>query len=387
MNRLHLLVALGLLSACTASAPVDDEVPRWQTLDMAERLADQGMALWPAESQVFNWLNAVWGYGLLAVQEARPDEARSAYEVSWMTQAVERFGGEDPLTFGASDEMAAAGVASLLAAQHPDLDLAPIFAEADAYLDTRASRLTNGAIAHWGEGSVFPSDQVWVDSLFMIGMYWLAEYDRTGDAARLDDVAQQYRLFSDLCRDDGTDLYRHAYDEGAGQNIPTEAVFWARGNAWVLVAASELLERVGSDDPIWSSIQPAFQSHATAVAAAQADDGLWYTVLNDPFPGDGQNYTETSASGLVIASLARGVDAGALDADTFNPVIDRGVRGLLGRIHDDGTDLIVQGTSLGTNPGDYLNYVGTPVFDQFILGMGTTLRALVEVDGRERSPE
>lgn len=380
MRAVFAMLALG---ACTSKTPVDEPVTRWETLPMAERLGDEGMARWTADAQVFNWLNAVWGYGLLSVHDASGEARFLDYGVTWMTGAKARFEGADPMTFAASDEMAASGVASIVS-DRAGLDLSPILDEADAYVDTRAGRLSNGAIAHWGEGSTFQTDQVWVDSLFMIGMYWMAEFDRTGDTARLDALATQLDLFAALCRDPQDDLFRHAYDDSDAVNIPTDAVYWARGNSWVLVAASELLARVEKDGATWNSAQPAFASHAAAVAALQAEDGLWYTVLNDPFPGDGRNYTETSASALIVSALAKGVDEGALNAATFDPVIDRAVVGLVARLRDDGDQLVVEGTSIGTNPGDYDNYVNTATFDGFVLGVGATMRALATVDGRPR---
>jgi unsaturated rhamnogalacturonyl hydrolase len=377
------LFATLALAACTPKEPVDEPVARWETLPLAERLGDEGMAVWPADTQVFNWLNAVWGYGLLSVHQASGEARFLDYGASWMTDVKARFEGAEAITFAASDEMAASGVASIVS-DRAGLDLSPILDEADAYVDTRAGRLSNGAIAHWGEGNPFQTDQVWVDSLFMIGMYWLAEFDRTGDTARLDALATQLALFSDLCRDPSTDLYRHAYDDSDAVNIPADALYWARGNSWVLVAASELLSRVEKDGPTWADAQPAFASHAAAVAALQAEDGLWTTVLNDPHPGDGRNYTETSASALIVSALARGVDEGALDAATFDPVIERGVAGLVARLRDDGDKLVVEGTSIGTNPGDYDNYVDTPAMDGFVLGVGAVMRTLAEVDGRAR---
>lgn len=374
--------AVGVLVLVGCGAPVDDvpEPERWATLATAERLADEGAVRWPAATQVFNWIPAVWGYGVLGVHEASDAPRHLAYGTAWMEASLPRFGGEDPLRFTASDEMAAAGVASIVA-HRAGLDLAPILAEADAYLDTRAPRVANGAIAHWGDSPFFDEDQVWVDSLFMVGMYWLAEHDRTGEAGRLDAVAEQYARFSELCRDPDDDLYRHAWDDSDGVNIPADALYWARGNAWVLVVGAELLARVERDGPIWEAVQPAFAAHAEAVAATQAPDGLWRTVLNDPFPGDGRNYTETAGSALVLLALARGVEVGALEGEAWTGVIDGAVEGLLGRVRDDGESLLLEGTSLGTNPGDYDNYVDTPVLDGFALGVGAAAWALAVVDG------
>jgi len=115
------------------------------------------------------------------------------------------------------------------------------------YIDT-IPRTTGGGIPHWAEEFAWGNEhQMWLDSLFMWGLFLLSEHERTGEQAHLDEWVAQYLLFSDLLRDPTDQLYRHAWDDEVQAAIPTEATYWARGNSWVLVSAAEALAQLGPD--------------------------------------------------------------------------------------------------------------------------------------------
>jgi rhamnogalacturonyl hydrolase YesR len=68
------------------------------------------------------------------------------------------------------------------------------------------------------------------------------------------------------------------------------------------------------------------------------------------------------------------------------PAVDRAIDGLRGRLseEDDGV-WVVEGTSFGTNPGDYDYYVSVAQLDDIILGVGAVALAFAEADGRPRA--
>lgn len=348
---------------------------------LATRLAEEGTSRVPPDGLAFDWMQTVWAYGIFRLHQSSGDARWSDYNHAWMALSVDAFTGKAPWSFHSSDAMSPSVIAAALMATDDSADYSPITEAADAYLAT-APRTDEGAIAHWGEDNAwgFPTDQVWVDSMFMFGVLLLWQHQQTGDPAKLAMFRDQYVLFSDLCRDPDADLYRHAYDDSDDANIPAEAVFWARGNSWVLIAAAEALAMIPASDPVHQEILPLFLAHAEAIAAVQAEDGLWRTVLNDP-ASDPDNYTETSASALIAYALARGLKAGVLDEKRYTPVVAAAVAGVQGRIDEKGGTLVVEGTSLGTNPGDYDYYVGIGQLDNLILGIGAVTMMLAEVDG------
>lgn len=368
---------LALALACSEPPAVH------HTLPLAEELAAQGTERWPVRDLAPDWIPTVWSYGLHRLHAASGDETWQDYYRAWMSGVA-----AGPLAFHSSDSMSPALIAAALMVEDPSSDFTAVTDAADAYLAT-APRTDEGAIEHWTEDSLFGfPGQVWIDSQFMVGVFLVQQYLRTGERTYLDEFVTQYLLFSELCRDPDADLYRHAYDDATDANIPEDAVFWARGNAWVLVSAAEMLAATGLDDPAAAEVLPLFRAHAEAVADLQeTDDGLWHTVLNEPLGDDPANYTETSGSALIGYALARGLRSGALEPESTGPVLDRAVDGVDRRVarKADGR-LEVKGTSFGTIPGDYAYYVGVGQRDDLMLGVGAVVMFLAEVDGMERTP-
>ncbi|MCB9797855.1 MAG: glycoside hydrolase family 88 protein [Alphaproteobacteria bacterium] len=367
-----------LLLACAEPEPT----PTLHTLETAQRLAAQGQETWGPDSMPLDWMQTVWGYGLLRLDAAAPDPGLGDYLGAWMEDHLDRFEGEEPRGFVSSDSMSPAILASALTARGQG-DYSSVIQAAVDYLEV-APRTQNGAIQHWGEGSPFGViDQVWIDSQFMFGLFMLREYERTGDDAWLDRFVTQYLAFSELCRDPEDQLYRHAWDDAEGVNIPSEPVYWARGNSWVLIAAAEALHVMPTDHAQRAELEALYQAHAEALLPLQAEDGMWRTVLNSPYGDDPDNYTETSAAALIAYGLRRGVEAGALEPDAVNPAVVDAVQGVLEQVEDHGGVLTVEGTSFGTNPGDYDYYLSVAQLDDIILGVGAVVMALAEADGLE----
>ena len=373
------------LFACSGDPSVSDSDGFFETIDLAERIADKGMEAWPADSLPFDWMQTVWAYGLADLSAANGTTEGLDYNRIWMEDALENFDSDDGFT--SSDSLSPAGIASTVMGRDDDADFGTIINAAETYLET-VPRLENGAIVHWGPDNPwgFPDDQVWIDSLFMVGMFMLREAERTGDETWLDDFAEQYLAFSALCRDPTSQLYFHAYDDAAQATIPTDSVFWARGNSWIVVAGAAYLAQT-EDHTNRTEIAALVQAHALALADLQADDGLWWTVLDPasvPTNGDlPANYTETSASALIATGMHVAMEAGDLDSETFGPVIAAAVEGVIDRIENPDGDPVVTGTSFGTNPGEVEDYLEVPQMDDLILGVGAAVILLSEVDGME----
>lgn len=355
---------------------------RLDTLPVAQRLADEGVARWPSDALALSWIETVWHVGLVRLHERDGDPRWEAAWRAWLDRGVTLFTGADPRVFDSSDSLSPSTLASVAMRADPAAGYDPILSAAWQYLDHDAKTLPNGAITHWGEPNlVADDDEVWVDSLFMVGMFLLAEYDRTGDEAVMDRFVAQYEAFSELCRDPEDQLYRHAYKAATDANIPPDEVYWARGNSWVLIAAAEGLSRLPEGDPRAERLRAPFVAHADAVMALQADDGLWHTVLNSPLGDDPANYTETSAAALIAYALVKGDPW--LDPDVSRPAVAAAVGGLRGRLVERDGELSLSGTSFGTNPGDYAYYVAVPQLDDQVLGVGSVVMFFAEAHGLE----
>lgn len=350
-----------------------------ETLPRAQQLADHALELWPAQDMTLSWIETVQGFALHRLHEAGGGEAYLDAAEAWLRAHLHTF----PRDFASSDNMSPSTVASILIARDRGDDLSVYLDAADAYLGS-VPRTDEGAIVHWGVDTPFvDTDEVWIDSQFMFGMYLLSELERTGEPALLDAFVEQYLLFSTLCRDADAQLYLHAYKDSTDQNIPDEDTFWARGNSWVLISGAEALARTEPGSEAHEAIAPLFAAHAEAVLALQAEDGLWHTVMNQPRGPDEANYTETSAAALIGYALARGT-ASVLDPQQVAPAITAIAEGLEDRILEvDGAPLLT-GTSFGTNPGDYDSYVSVPQLNDQLLGYASVVMFLSEIDGMPR---
>lgn len=380
MRWLLLLCLGGCVAADPAPPPLRDTLPE------ASALAEQAWQRWDPAELSFDWQQTVLAWGMQRGHAASSSQRFSDYYRAWLNAALaERFDEPGAQPFRSSDSMSPTSVAALALAEDPAAGYEPMLDAAEAYL-ADARRTPEGAVQHWGPEHLFGEPlQVWVDSLFMVGMYLVARYEQDGDPAWLERWATQYRAFSTHCRDPEAGLYRHAWDEDAGVNIPVEATFWARGNSWVLVSAAAAL-RAGGDEAALDGIAELFAEHADAVRATQTGNGLYRTVLNSPQGDDPLNYEETSASALITWALHVGLEAGALDEGVAESV-QAGLDGVLGRIVvDDAGHHELLGTSLGTNPGDYDYYLGISTLSDQLVGVGATIALLAELHGSEQAP-
>lgn len=345
------------------------------------------MERWPAEDLSFDWQQTVLAYGMHRLYAKSGDDRWQGYYRTWLDTAMEeRWGDPDDLPeFRSSDGLSPSILAAAAMAEDPAADYQPILDSAEAYL-AEVPRSALGAIVHWGPEHILGGNpEVWIDSMFMVGVYLLQQYARTGDDAFVEAWAEQYMVFSEHCRDPDAQLYRHVWDEGAGANIPVEPTFWARGNSWVLVSAAEAIRLAGRDHPALSVVIPLVEAHADALAAVQNDDGSWNTILASP-DDDPRNYAETSATALIGSGLlgtGRGIEGGGPHVDRVVAaavaIQERLVEGADG-------DLELHGTSLPTNPGDYDYYVDIGQLTDQMTGVGAAIMFLSEVHGIE-APE
>ena len=242
MRTPHIAVLLStvLLSCSGKAEPHDSASPatRLDTLPLAEQVVAQGMETFPPEIVFFDWIPTVFAWGVHRTHAASGDATYQGWYRAWMDAALVDFTGEH---FESSDATSPALLASTLMWEDGSTDYTTITDAADAYI-AAVPRASNGAMVHWGPDNPlgFDDDQVWVDSQFMLGLYLLQEGRRTGDDASIDAFVAQYVAFHALLSDPDDHLYRHAWDDGDSVHIPVSASYWARGNAWALVAGAEL---------------------------------------------------------------------------------------------------------------------------------------------------
>jgi hypothetical protein len=126
---------------------------------------------------------------------------------------------------------------------------------------------------------------------------------------------------------------------------------WGRGNGFALMGVTEALTHLPDDWSDRARVLAIYRKHVNALVALQTDDGSWRQVLDEP-----QSYRELTVTAMTVAAMARGVNRGWLDQETFIPVINRGWNAVAARVNADGTVKdVCSGTGAGESKDYYLN--------------------------------
>ncbi|MDG0813872.1 glycoside hydrolase family 88 protein [Cohnella rhizosphaerae] len=231
-----------------------------------------------------------------------------------------------------------------LAGKLQSLDYADRLAGRVEHLLHRSLRLANGAYEHTLTETKFEK-QMWVDTLFMAGLFLTEAGLRLGHEEAVREGLQQFHVHVERLQQPNG-LFYHGWDESKGRVIGCQ---WARGNAWAAVVAVELLrilpEGYAEDR---KAIQEALHRQLKGLQAYQDLSGLWTTVVTEP-----GTYTESSAAAGIAYAVLRGIREGAVDP-AFADMARMAYRAVCALVDHDG---VLRGVSSGTgvqsHPGEY----------------------------------
>ncbi|NOZ54946.1 MAG: hypothetical protein GXP08_17720 [Gammaproteobacteria bacterium] len=103
-------------------------------------------------------------------------------------------------------------------------------------------------------------------------------------------------------------------------------IYWSRGNGWVIAAMVKVLKELPISDSHYEEYKQMLISMAGSLKDRQRPDGFWNVNLDDPNDFGGK---ETSGTAFFTYALAYGVNAGILDAATYEPVINKAWGGMV----------------------------------------------------------
>ena len=162
---------------------------------------------------------------------------------------------------------------------------------------------------------------------------------------------------------------------GIWNHAPDAPTAWGRGNGFAALGLAELLTALPDEHPGRANVLEIYQQHMSGLRGFQGPDGLWRQVVD--MEG---SYRETSVTALTVTAMARGVRLGWLDK-SYAPVIERGWRGILSHVVEDGTlvDVCIS-TGSGTTLEHYLHRTAVNGADDrggaLILGAALEMHAL-----------
>ena len=99
-----------------------------------------------------------------------------------------------------------------------------------------------------------------------------------------------------------------------------QAIFWSRGNGWVLGGLVQLLQELPASHSTRPFYLGLFKEMSARLIELQQPDGLWRSSLLDPgaYPGG-----EASGSGFDCYAMAWGINQGILDKKTYLPHVQK----------------------------------------------------------------
>jgi rhamnogalacturonyl hydrolase YesR len=253
-------------------------------------------------------------------------------------------------------------------------DLLPVIEAWSEYVARRQFRIADGTLARQRP----QPESLWADDLYM-SVPALAQMGAlTGDGAWFDDAVKQVLQFRAHLWDPQAQLYAH----GRHMNQPLNPEFyWARANAWAMLASVELLDVLPADHPGRERVLEGLRAHIRSVAKLQSGtSGLWHQMLDKP-----DSYLETSASAIFVYSIARAINAGWIAPVSYGSVAQAGWIGVATRVNAQGQ---VEGTCVGTTlASDHVYYYNRPQSVFATHGYGPVLLAGAEMIRLLRNPD
>lgn len=163
---------------------------------------------------------------------------------------------------------------------------------------------------------IYPN-QMWIDGLYMAEPFYTQYTVRYENGKALDDIARQFELVQNHLVDQKTGLVYQAWDESkeiawANPEKGTSPTIWGRGIGWYMMALVETLDYYPKSNPNYKKLAGYLNQIAKSAVAHKSASGLWYQVADKPDLKD--NYLESSASAMIIYSLAKGADKGYLSS-------------------------------------------------------------------------
>jgi len=180
--------------------------------------------------------------------------------------------------------------------------------------------------------------RMWIDDMYMITIVQAWAYRTTGDRKYIDRAAHEMvKYLDELQRPNG--LFYHAPD------VP---YYWGRGDGWMAVGLTEVLDALPKDSPYYKRIMKGYRKMMKSLLKYRNDEGIWNQLIDQP-----DFWTETSGSAMFTYAFIRGVKEGWLPAKTYAPAARKAWLALIPYINSNND---VTNICVGTNKKNDFNY-------------------------------
>jgi rhamnogalacturonyl hydrolase YesR len=384
-----LMLSLSFVVAFNSVSSADPETPAisLRSLDkspveIAKSIADRYMrmpSIWDNYMGVAGMMPPEWGYptgvvlwSLLELADFTGETKYRDYVRDCFKQYLDRelipgFGGEehrDKHVLGESAMMMSAG--QELHRRVPDSGLEEKIDEIVDYFRKVAPRTPDGTYCYEIEPE---RNRIWIDAVFQVSPM-LAQYATDKNQADLYDEAV-YQILSHTARlmDPKVSMYYQGWGWGIHPTSHSPG-FWSRGNGWMALSFSEVLEELPADHPKREVLLKSYQNFLDVLIYHQDTSGLWHQLIDRQ-----DSYEETSGSAMFIFSIARAVQTGLIDKK-HGETVKWGMEGLKFQVDPEG---IIWGTCVGTGSQNTLeDYYGRPAPVNDYHGIGPVILACIE---------
>lgn len=199
------------------------------------------------------------------------------------------------------------------------------------------------------DGTFCRTTVMWADDTYMSCPFLVRMGNLTGDAKYYDEVARQFRNYTQRMFMEDQGIFAHIYYVGEQRN---NRVPWGRGNGWVYLSFAEVLEHLPKDYPGREELEAIWVRAVEGLIAYQGESGRWHQVLNMP-----ASYEETSCTAIFTMAIGKGIKLGLLEKGKYLPVMQKAVEGLLRYSVDESGN--VSGVCRGSGCCDDANYYAT----------------------------
>lgn len=269
---------------------------------MADRIINGHDTAWGMNIEHCDWGPGVGLYGIYIAFEVTKDEKYLRYIVGW----IERFE-TDIASIKTINECAPLLTVLHVYTVNGNKALLNLCRQVADNMIEKAARTKIGGFEHTVTEDISAlKEQMWADTLFMIGIFLAKLFHITGENRYLQEAVNQLKLHLQVLDDKQTGLFFHGYNCNTLDNM--SSALWGRANAWITISTVEILKYLPNEFDTHNEIITRLQRQITSYSAFIRKDGMFGTVLDMP-----EECLEVSASCGIAYGIKRAALAGIVE--------------------------------------------------------------------------
>jgi rhamnogalacturonyl hydrolase YesR len=295
------------------------------------------------------WFNALFIKGDIEVYRMTGDKTYLDYATAWANHNKWKLPTGTPNDDGPEASQEYIDLYELDPA-HPSKDIT----DAQSYVNKETTKVEGGKV----------SDMDYVDAVELGALSAFAHFATSANKDE-DAMAKQFAYTESHIYDKKNSLWwRDSRWVGKTQH-------WSRGNGWIVISLTNTIAALPATDPNRAHYISLLQAMFAKLKATQQSGGYWTADVDHPssYPAP-----ESSGTSFFTYGMAKAIQAGYLDKDTYLPVVQKAWTWLKTKaLHSDGVVGYVQGPSSQPSQHQPISSTATSNY-----GVGAFLMAGVE---------